>query len=61
MTTTAEQLADRELMHRARVAVQIAIEKQHALNVPVIVYDPDTQKIYAIDREGNRTPVAENL
>ena len=55
------QLTDREVVAGAKAAVRIELEKNKAKNVPSIVYDSKTKKIYQLNSDGSRIVVAERL
>ena len=51
-------LSDEDVLRRANAAVQIALEKHRAMDVPSVVYDRKEQMIYQIHPDGTRIPVA---
>ncbi len=56
-----EYIADEIVVKRAKAAVEIALEKKKALDIPVIVYDRITQAIYQENRDGTRVEVGKKM
>lgn len=54
-------ISDGEVVHRARAAVQIELEKKKALGVPAVVFDRKTQTIYHENQDGTRIAVGQRL
>ena len=54
-------IPDELVIKRAKEAVAIELQKKKALNASAIVYDPATEKIYQLNSDGSRTPIAERL
>ncbi len=50
-----EYISDEAVVRRANAAVRIELEKNKALDVPIVVYDRKTQIIYQEENDGTRT------
>ena len=53
----AAELTDEQVVERARTAVRLALEKQKALDVPIIFCDPKSRKIYKMFADGRMVEV----
>ena len=53
-----QDISDEVILRRANAAVQLALEKHKAMDVPSVVYDRKDQMIYQINADGTRVPVA---
>ena len=54
-------ISDEAVVKRAKAAVQIELEKKRNMDIPAIVYDPETQKIYQKNSDGTRVEIGERL
>lgn len=50
-------ITDEQVAERARVAVEIAIMKHKALEVPIVGYDRKTKRVYLEYNDGRRVEV----
>ena len=55
------ELTDEEVVARVQTAVKLAIEKQKAMGIDIVRYDPKANCLYTIDASGKRTVVQENV
>ena len=55
------ELTDEETVARVQTAVKLAIEKQKAMGIDIVKYDPKSQCLYTVDSAGNRTIIQENV
>lgn len=51
-------ISDAAVVKRAKAAVKIELEKNEAMDIPITVYDRETQTIYRINSNGSRAAVA---
>ncbi len=56
-----EYISDEMVVKRVKEAVRIELEKRKAMDVPVIVYDRETQAIYQENSDGTRTEVGRRM
>lgn len=56
-----KNITDTMVVKRVNAAVKIALEKNKAMDIPSIVYDRKTQKIYEIRSNGERVVVADRV
>ena len=56
-----EYIPDEMVVKRVKEAVRIELEKRKAMDVPVIVYDRETQSIYQENSDGTRTEVGRKM
>ena len=56
-----EYISDATVIKRANEAVRIELEKKKALDVPIILYDSETQTIYQEDSNGVRKEVGKRM
>ncbi len=56
-----EYIPDETVVKRANAAVKIELEKKKALNIPIVVYDRETQMIYHENNDGTRVVVGEKM
>ena len=56
-----EYIPDEMVVKRVKEAVRIELEKRKAMDVPVIVYDRETQAIYQENSDGTRTEVGRKM
>jgi hypothetical protein len=55
----SKPITDDMVVKRVNAAVKIALEKNKAMDIPSIVYDRQTQKIYELRSDGSRVPIAD--
>ena len=55
----SKPITDDMVVKRVNAAVKIALEKNKAMDIPSIVYDRKTQKIYELRSDGERVPIAD--
>ncbi len=56
-----DYITDEQVVIRANAAVRIAIEKKKAMQIPVVIYDRETQKIYQTNPDGTKTVIGERI
>lgn len=56
-----EYISDEAVVKRANEAVRIELEKKRAMDIPVVVYDQETQIIYQEDSDGTRVEVGKRM
>lgn len=56
-----EYISDEAVMKRVNEAVRIELEKKKAMDVPIIVYDKETQIIYQENSDGSRVEVGRRM
>ncbi len=49
-----EYISDDMVVKRANAAIRLELEKKKAMDIPVIVYDRETQAVYQEHSEGKR-------
>lgn len=49
-----DYITDEMVVKRARAAVQLALDKNKAIDVPSVIYDPTDRKIYEVYSDGSR-------
>ena len=54
-------LTDEQVDERAKAAVRLALEKQKALGIPIVYYDPSARKIYQQMPDGTKVEVTEAI
>ena len=54
-------LTDEEVVGRVKAAVKLAIEKQEAMGIEIVRYDPDDCVLYVLNPDGTRKIVKENV
>lgn len=54
-------ISDEQVVKRAQAAVKLELDKKRAMDVPIAVYDRQTQKIYMENSDGTKVVVAENV
>lgn len=55
------ELTDDEIVGRVQTAVRLAIEKQKAMGIDIVRYDPKRCCLYIINPDGTETIVKENV
>lgn len=56
-----DYISDEMVVKRVNEAVRIELEKKKALDVPVFVYDRETQIIYQENSDGSRIEVGKRM
>ena len=56
-----EYISDEAVVKRVNEAVRIELEKKKAMDVPIIVYDKETQIIYQENSDGSRVEVGRRM
>ena len=56
-----EYISDETVVKRANAAVKIELEKKKALDIPVVVYDRETQTIYHENNDGTRVEIGKRM
>ena len=56
-----EYISDEAVVRRANAAVRIELEKNKALDVPIIIYDRKTQIIYQEESDGTRKEICRKM
>lgn len=56
-----DYISDAQVVKRAIAAVKIELDKIKALDIPVVVYDRKTQKIYQKNSDGYTIEVGERI
>ena len=54
-------LTDEEVVGRVRTAVKLAIEKEEAMGIEVVRYDPRENCMYSLNPDGTRKIIKENV
>ena len=54
-------ISDEQVMKRADAAVKIELDKKRALDLPFVVYDSKTQRIYQQNSDGTRVEVGKRI
>ncbi|MCI8429561.1 MAG: hypothetical protein HFI16_04805 [Lachnospiraceae bacterium] len=56
-----EYISDEMVVKRVNEAVRIELEKKRAMDVPIIIYDGETQTIYQENSDGSRVEVGKRM
>ncbi len=56
-----EYISDEAVVKRANAAVKIELEKKKVLDIPVVVYDGETQTIYHENSDGTRVEIGKRM
>ena len=56
-----EYISDETVVKRANAAVRIELEKKRALDIPIVVYDRETQTIYHESDDGTRVEIGKRM
>lgn len=56
-----EYISDETVVRRANAAVKIELEKKRALDIPIVVYDRQTQVIYHENNDGTRVEIGRRM
>lgn len=56
-----EYISDEAVVKRANAAIRIELEKKRALDIPIVVYDRETQTIYHENSDGIRVLESEKF
>lgn len=59
--TREEYISDEAVVKRANAAVRLELEKKKAMDIPIVVYDRETQIIYRENSDGTRTAVGRRM
>lgn len=54
-------ISDETVVKRANAAVRIELEKKRALDIPIVVYDRETQRIYHENSDGTRVEIGKRM
>lgn len=56
-----EYISDEMVVKRANAAIRIELEKKKALDIPIVIYDRETQTVYKENSDGTRTAVGKRM
>lgn len=56
-----EYISDDAVVKRANAAVKIELKKKKALDIPIVVYDRQTQTIYHESSDGTRVEIGTRM
>ena len=56
-----EYISDDMVVKRANAAIRLELEKKKAMDIPVIVYDRETQAVYQEHSDGTRVKVGKMM
>ncbi len=56
-----DYISDALVVKRVNEAVRIELEKKKAMDVPVFIYDRETQSIYRQNSDGSRVEVGKRM
>lgn len=56
-----EYISDETVVKRANAAVRIELEKKKAMDIPVVIYDRETQIIYKENSDGTRVEAGKRM
>lgn len=56
-----EYISDETVVKRASAAVKIELEKNKALDIPIVIYDRKTQIIYQEESDGTRKEIGRRM
>lgn len=56
-----EYISDAAVVKRVNAAVKIELEKKKAMDIPIVVYDRETQIIYQENSDGSRVEVGRRM
>ena len=56
-----EDISDEMVVKRVNEAVRIELEKKKAMDVPVFIYDRETQIIYQENSDGSKVEVGKRM
>lgn len=56
-----EYISDAAVVKRVNAAVRIELEKKKAMDIPIVVYDRETQIIYQENSDGSRVEVGRRM
>ncbi len=54
-------ISDEEVVKRVNASIQIELEKKKALDIPAVIYDSKTGKIYNVYSDGTKVEAAQRL
>jgi len=56
-----DYISDEAVIRRANEAVRIELEKKKAMDIPVVIYDPETKVIYKEASDGTRIELGRKM
>lgn len=56
-----DYISDETVIKRANAAVRIELEKKRAMDIPIVIYDKETQIIYQENSDGTRVAVGKRM
>lgn len=56
-----EYISDAAVVKRVNAAVKLELEKKKAMDIPIVVYDRETQIIYQENSDGSRVEVGRRM
>lgn len=56
-----EYITDDAVVKRVNAAVRIELEKKRAMDIPIVIYDRETQIIYKENSDGSRVEVGRRM
>lgn len=56
-----DYISDKMVVKRVNEAVRIELEKKKAMDVPIVIYDGETQTIYQENSDGSRIEVGRRM
>lgn len=56
-----DYISDEAVVKRANEAVRIELEKKKAMDIPIVIYDRDTQIIYQENSDGTRIEMSRRM
>lgn len=56
-----EYISDEMVVKRVNEAVRIELEKKKAMDIPIFIYDRDTQIIYQENSDGSKVEVGKRM
>ena len=56
-----EYLNDSMVVNRVKAAVKLAIEKQEAMGVEIVRFDPKDNSLYILNKDGTKRIVKQNV
>lgn len=54
-------ISDEAVVKRVNAAVKLELEKKKAMDIPIVVYDRETQIIYQENSDGSRVEVGRRM
>lgn len=56
-----QYITDEQVVKRAKAAVRIELEKRRAMDLPIVVYDRETETIYQVNSDGSREKLGKRM